>query len=129
MLVLLSHLKSFCNFLKKYRERVCTALANYHGTHAAVERKQRRKANSETIVRKSYVKKKTVRRGGHVEGNAVVEVAAIRKVNSLSSIRKVNVNPSFKDPMASSKFDMIQRIKEQREALKTRRKEAAERVK
>nr|CAD1818416.1 unnamed protein product [Ananas comosus var. bracteatus] len=112
----------------EYRERVCTALANYHGTHAAVERKHRRKANGETIVRKSYVKKKTVRRGGDVEGNAVVEVAAIRKVNSLAAIRKVNVNPSFKDPMASSKFGMIQRIKEQREALKTRRKEAAERV-
>ncbi|XP_073004922.1 uncharacterized protein [Typha latifolia] len=99
-----------------YRARVCTALAKYHSMHAASERKQRKRANGEALVG-TYGKKKVVRPEG-INGEA----------NTITSSKSCS-NPSFRDPMASSKFDMIKKIRERREATETRKREATKRAK
>ena len=40
-----------------------------------------------------------------------------------------NTAPSFKDPQADSKLEMIKKIREQRVAMETKKREATERAK
>lgn len=43
--------------------------------------------------------------------------------------RRRNATPSYRDPLASSKLEMIKNIKAQREAMENKKREATERAK
>ncbi|KAL5579687.1 hypothetical protein UlMin_012129 [Ulmus minor] len=99
-----------------YRERVCSALSKYHGTPVGVERKPRRKPSSSTgSTRRSTAKKKV--------GDADSSSASGAK----SKVKK-SKGPLYKDPLASSKLQMIKKIRAQRGAAETKKLEAIERA-
>ncbi|KAJ6839601.1 uncharacterized protein M6B38_314370 [Iris pallida] len=106
----------------EYRGRVCSALSKYHGVPVGGEKRPRRKRPSETSsVKRGSVKKKPTQPKGVNE-----ETKSIKKVVSR---RRRNSNPSYKDPMASSKLEMIKKIRADRAAMETRKREATERAK
>ncbi|KAF8011257.1 hypothetical protein BT93_J1765 [Corymbia citriodora subsp. variegata] len=107
----------------EYRERVCSGLAKYHGTPVGVERKPRRRPADpgSTRPRKSsqYQRK-----------SSDVENAPRR--DPQSQIQKLRLKrrktPLFKDPLASSKLEMIKSIRARRVAQETNKTEAIERA-
>ncbi|KAJ0982291.1 hypothetical protein J5N97_010546 [Dioscorea zingiberensis] len=101
-----------------YRERVCAALSNYHGTTVG-ERTRRRKPRSESVKRESS------RTRTSKPKEIKDEVKIVKKISN----RRRNASPSYKDPMASSKLEMIKNIKVQREAMEIKKREAIERAK
>ncbi|URE43560.1 hypothetical protein MUK42_14846 [Musa troglodytarum] len=103
----------------EYRDRVCSALAKYHGTTVGAERRQRRKASGGTPLRWNLEKKK------FAKSNSISDEAkSIKKV-----VSKRKSTPSYKDPMASSKLEMIKKIRAQREEMEIKKREATERAK
>lgn len=104
-----------------YRERVCTALAKFHGACTGVESKPRRKPVCEASVRREPRKKKATQHEGiNIKAN-VIRKAASRKTRYATS--------SYKDPMARSKLEVIKKTREQREAMEARKREATDRAK
>lgn len=53
----------------------------------------------------------------------------VRNIKKVPSRRKRNATPSYKDPLASSKLEMIRKIRAERAAMENKRKEATERAK
>ncbi|KAJ6832438.1 uncharacterized protein M6B38_344505 [Iris pallida] len=106
----------------EYRGRVCSALSKYHGVPVGGEKRPRRKRPSETssVKRESVKKKPTQPKGVNEETKSIKKVVSRRRRNS---------NPSYKDPMASSKLEMIKKIRADRAAMETRKREATERAK
>ncbi|XP_010934954.1 uncharacterized protein [Elaeis guineensis] len=104
-----------------YRERVCTALAKYHDTRIGVESKPRRKPICEVPVRRESMKKRATQPEGINSKANVIRKATSRKPR--------NATPSYKDPMARSKLGVIKKIREQREAMEARKREATDRAK
>lgn len=106
----------------EYRGRVCSALSKYHGVHVGGEKRPRRKRPSETssVKRESVKKKPTQPKGVNEETKSIKKVVSRRRKNS---------TPSYKDPMASSKLEMIKKIRADRAAMETRKREATERAK
>ncbi|CAL9122163.1 uncharacterized protein LOC135595989 [Musa acuminata AAA Group] len=103
----------------EYRDRVCSALAKYHGTTVGAERRQRRKVSGGTPLRRKPEKKK------FAKSNSISDEAkSIKKV-----VSKRKRTPSYKDPMASSKLEMIKKIRAQREEMEIKKREATERAK
>ncbi|KAK1308451.1 hypothetical protein QJS10_CPA09g00024 [Acorus calamus] len=107
-----------------YRTRVCSALSKYHGTPVGVERKVRRRrpVGEITSVKKDPVKKKD----SMSNKSNKIETKSIKKTTSK---RRKNSVPSYKDPLADSKLEMIKNIRAQRVSMETRKKEATERAK
>ncbi|KAK1288383.1 hypothetical protein QJS10_CPB19g01996 [Acorus calamus] len=106
-----------------YRGRVCSALSKYHGTPVGVERKQRRKPAGET----PSVKKNPVKKNDTVPNKIIrTETKNARKGNSK---RKKNSAPTYKDPLADSKLEMIKNMRAQRAAMETKKRTATERAK
>nr|XP_009380400.1 PREDICTED: uncharacterized protein LOC103968805 isoform X2 [Musa acuminata subsp. malaccensis] len=104
---------------EEYRDRVCSALAKYHGTTVGAERRQRRKVSGGTPLRRKPEKKK------FAKSNSISDEAkSIKKV-----VSKRKRTPSYKDPMASSKLEMIKKIRAQREEMEIKKREATERAK
>ncbi|XP_010273796.1 PREDICTED: uncharacterized protein LOC104609242 [Nelumbo nucifera] len=101
-----------------YRERVCSALAKYHGTPGGVVRKPRRRPSGEASVRRSVNKKVGEANGAEGEPKNQVKFKTKRK-----SV------PSYKDPLANSKLEMIKKIRAQRASMETKKREAIERAK
>ncbi|MQL82158.1 hypothetical protein Taro_014625 [Colocasia esculenta] len=104
-----------------YRDRVCSGLAKYHGILPGAERKRRRKPIGErqSAERKTVKKKDAEPKQSQNEVNLIKEVQKKRK----------SATPSYKDPMASSKLEMIKKIREQRATIETKKREATERAK
>lgn len=109
----------FLHIYQEYRDRVCSALAKYHGTTVGAERRQRRKASGGTPLRTKPEKKK------FAKSNSIGDEAkSIKK-----EVSKQKRTPSYKDPMASSKLEMIKKIRAQREEMEIKKREATERAK
>ncbi|KAJ6327344.1 hypothetical protein OIU78_014260 [Salix suchowensis] len=101
----------------EYRERVYSGLSKFHGTQAGAARKPRRVPSSSS---QSARRDSSKRRSNDTE-----------KGNTRSPIQKLrrrSKTPSYKDPLASSKLEMIKNIRAQRTATETKKNEAIERA-
>eukprot|EP00268_Persea_americana_P063060 TRINITY_DN8138_c0_g2_i1.p1 TRINITY_DN8138_c0_g2~~TRINITY_DN8138_c0_g2_i1.p1 ORF type:complete len:576 (-),score=139.64 TRINITY_DN8138_c0_g2_i1:418-2145(-) len=109
----------------EYRDRVCSALSKYHGTNVGALRKPMRKPSGEALssTRKPAKKRATLTKQTSSVGTESRSIGNMRK----RQIR--NTAPSFKDPQADSKLEMIKKIREQRAAMETKKREATERAK
>ncbi|XP_050232291.1 uncharacterized protein LOC126680992 [Mercurialis annua] len=99
----------------EYRQRVCSALSKYHGV--PVGNKPRRRPSTES-KRQDPAKKRSDANNLSGSGNA-------------SSIQKPKLRRSkrpYKDPLASSKLEMIKNIRAQRAATETKKTEAIDRA-
>ncbi|VVB00299.1 unnamed protein product [Arabis nemorensis] len=99
-----------------YRERVCTGLAKYHGIPAGVERRRRRPSGDAEPRKKNTAKKSA--KDSDTEKQSQVQVVKVRK-------RKT---PVYKDPLASSKLEMIKSIRAKRVAEESMKIDAVERA-
>lgn len=99
-----------------YRERVCSGISKYHGAAVGVERKSRKKS-CDTAPTSA---KKTARRKSKESDTF--------KFEDKKAIPEKK-GPSYKDPMARSKLEMIKQIKMQRMEMENRKREATERAK
>ncbi|XP_072991852.1 uncharacterized protein [Typha latifolia] len=99
----------------EYRERVCTALSKYYNTPVGSERRQDRKPANRTPAKRDYIKKKLV------ETKRVTSETRNNK-------RKKGTTPSYKDPMASVKFEMIKKIRVQRAEAESKKRDATRRA-
>ncbi|CAE5960154.1 unnamed protein product [Arabidopsis arenosa] len=99
-----------------YRERVCSGLAKYHGIPVGVERRRRRPRSDAEPRKKNPTKKST--RDTEFERQSQVQVVKVRK-------RKT---PVYKDPLASSKLEMIKSIRAKRVAEESKKMDAVERA-
>ncbi|KAJ0250487.1 hypothetical protein HA466_0138120 [Hirschfeldia incana] len=97
-----------------YRERVCSGLAKYHGIPEGGERRRRRPSGN-AEPRKKNPPTKTTR---EPERQIRVKVVKVRKRRT----------PVYKDPLASSKLEMIKSIRAQRVAEESKKMGAVERA-
>ncbi|CAL5439038.1 unnamed protein product [Camellia sinensis] len=104
-----------------YRDRVCTALYKYHGTPVGAERKRKRRPSSERQPRTQNPTKKKANDTDNSTGN--VTESQKRRTRLRSNM------PLFKDPLASSKLEMIKNIRAERAAAENKKTEAIERAK
>ncbi|KAL7203469.1 hypothetical protein ACSBR2_016701 [Camellia fascicularis] len=104
-----------------YRDRVCTALNKYHGTPVGAERKPKRRPSSERQPRTQNPTKKKANDTDNSTGN--VTESQKRRTRLRSNM------PLFKDPLASSKLEMIKNIRAERAAAENKKTEAIERAK
>ncbi|XP_054783692.1 uncharacterized protein LOC129290760 [Prosopis cineraria] len=103
----------------EYRQRVCSALAKYHGTADKTERKPRRKPSDGTeSTRRNPLRKKSTETRSFANSNGRITQKQLRRRSS----------PVYKDPLASFKFDMIMNIRAQRADAETKQTEAIERA-
>ncbi|XP_039122442.1 uncharacterized protein LOC120258995 [Dioscorea cayenensis subsp. rotundata] len=102
----------------EYRARVCAALSKYHGTTSGVERKRRSKPSGESVKREPLRMRTSKSKESKYEAKIVKKTTRTR-----------NATPSYRDPLASSKLEMIKNIKAQREAMENKKREATERAK
>ncbi|KAA8540197.1 hypothetical protein F0562_024240 [Nyssa sinensis] len=105
-----------------YRDRVCSALAKYHGTPVGAERKPRRKPSGDRQLRQRSPAKKKAIDAVNFAGNET------KNQSQRPRLRRSNM-PLYKDPLASSKLEMIKNIRAQRAAAETKKTEAIERAK
>ncbi|KAL6140586.1 hypothetical protein ACLB2K_058885 [Fragaria x ananassa] len=105
----------------EYRDRVCSALSKYYDASYGAERKPRKRSPSNTdSPRRSPTKKKE--KVSAEKGISRNEI----KPQKLKSRR--SKGPMYKDPLASSKMEMIKNIRAQRAATETKKTEAIERA-
>ncbi|KAH0920623.1 hypothetical protein HID58_020641 [Brassica napus] len=97
-----------------YRERVCSGLAKYHGIPEGAERRRRRPSGNAEPRKKSPPTKTT----------RVLET--VRKVQVVK-VRKRRT-PVYKDPLASSKLEMIKSIRAKRVAEESKKMDAVQRA-
>ncbi|XP_068659107.1 uncharacterized protein [Aristolochia californica] len=106
----------------EYRNRVCSALAKYHGTPFGAERKPRRKPSTEpSTVRRSLEEKMTTESYNSI-------IMGGKNLNKVGSKPKKINPPSYKDPLASSKLEMIKKLRAERVTMETKKMEAIERA-
>ncbi|KAF7813959.1 uncharacterized protein G2W53_027928 [Senna tora] len=104
----------------EYRERVCSALAKYHGTEVGAERKPRRKPSDGTqSTRRNPIKKKAT-------NTSIFDMSDDRIL--IQKQLKRRKYPVYKDPLVSSKLEMIKNIRAQRAAEENKQIEAIERA-
>ncbi|CAL5381811.1 unnamed protein product [Camellia sinensis] len=102
-------------------DRVCTALYKYHGTPVGAERKRKRRPSSERQPRTQNPTKKKANDTDNSTGNVT---------ESQKRRTRLRCNmPLFKDPLASSKLEMIKNIRAERAAAENKKTEAIERAK
>ncbi|XP_078448003.1 muscle M-line assembly protein [Wolffia australiana] len=101
-----------------YRVRVCSGLAKYHGIPVGVERRPRRSPASDGEPR---VPRKRSSQSKEPEKEAKPLKPLVPKP------KKINT-PSYKDPMAKSKLEMIRKIREQRASMEEKKRDATERA-
>ncbi|KAK9148493.1 hypothetical protein Scep_007250 [Stephania cephalantha] len=102
-----------------YRERVCFALAKYHGSPTGVKKTPRRRPSGDAQTVKSNTKKSS-------EDSII---SSIDKKNQQRLKLKKSISPTYKDPLADSKLEMIKNIRAQRMAMETKKIEAMRRAK
>ncbi|KAF4399404.1 hypothetical protein G4B88_022487 [Cannabis sativa] len=104
-----------------YRDRVVSALAQYHGIEPGTERKPRRKpSDGSQSPRRSPAKKRAFEENQPFRGEMKIQSPRPKS-------RKRNA-PLYKDPLASSKLKMIKNIRAQRATAGTKKTEAIERA-
>ncbi|KAG9141361.1 hypothetical protein Leryth_001827 [Lithospermum erythrorhizon] len=102
-----------------YRTRVTSALAKFHGIPDGVIRKPRRKPSGDGAPRKSVLKKNADGRGkGESRSKSQVQRVKLRRTKG----------PLFKDPLVSSKLDMLMNIRAQRASTENKQAEAVARA-
>lgn len=102
-----------------YRERVCSGIANYHGSPAGIKTPRKPRPAGETGVKRETTKKKPMQARTLSLEDAHGKGAAVK--------RKKSTAP-YKDPMAGEKLEMISKIRAQRAALEIEKKEAIRRA-
>ncbi|CAA2982479.1 Hypothetical predicted protein [Olea europaea subsp. europaea] len=105
-----------------YRNRVCSALAKFYGIPVGVERKPRRKPSEGSQTRKRSPPKKKVNEKDNL-------LTPVNKSEILRNRLKRNNSPLYKDPLASSKLEMLKNIRTQRAAAENKKIEAVARAK
>lgn len=107
----------------QYRERVYSGLAKYHGTPVGVERKPRRRP-ADTGSTRAKKGSPSQRKSSDIDNTP--------RQDPQSQIQKLRLKrrktPLFKDPLASSKLEMIKSIRARRAAQETNKTEAIERA-
>lgn len=103
-----------------YRNRVCAGLAKYHGTPAGAERKPRRRPSEATESTRNNSKKKNT--------SDVRSSSRVESKRQIQHLRRRRNGPSYKDPLANSKLEMIKNIRSERTAAETKKLEAIERA-
>ncbi|KAJ6348000.1 hypothetical protein OIU76_004485 [Salix suchowensis] len=101
----------------EYRERVYSGLSKFHGTQAGAARKPRRVPSSSS---------QSARRDSSKRRSSDTEKGNTR--SPIQKLRRRSKTPSYKDPLASSKLEMIKNIRAQRTATETKKNEAIERA-
>ncbi|MCD7450963.1 hypothetical protein HAX54_009111 [Datura stramonium] len=105
-----------------YRTRVRSALARYHGIPDGVERRPRKKPASDGQTRKRSPPK-----------NKANEMDDLVKLKPKSQVQRVRLRrkntPVYKDPLASSKLEMLKNIRAQRAGIDQKKIEAVTRAK
>lgn len=91
-------------------------MAKYHGIPVGVERRRRRPRTDAEPRKKNPTKKST--RDSEFERQSQVQVVKVRK-------RKT---PVYKDPLASSKLEMIKSIRAKRVAEESKKMDSVERA-
>ncbi|XP_048140189.1 uncharacterized protein LOC115744780 isoform X2 [Rhodamnia argentea] len=107
----------------EYRERVCSGLAKYYGTPVGVERKPRKRPAGTGSTRPNK------RNPAQRKSNAMDNTPRQDPQSQIQKLRlKRRKTPLFKDPLASSKLEMIKSIRARRTAQETNKAEAIERA-
>ncbi|KAG4396743.1 hypothetical protein GLYMA_19G262000v4 [Glycine max] len=102
----------------EYRERVCSALAKYHGSEVRAERKPRRRPSDGTQpTKKKPAKKRDIDTSAHVKNDSKTRKPILLKKSK---------SPAYKDPLVNSKLEMIKNIRAQRVAAETTQTQAIE---
>ncbi|CAM8940761.1 unnamed protein product [Rhodiola kirilowii] len=104
-----------------YRNRVCSALAKFHGTPEGIRRKPSRITRDATQIRSRTAAKKTSKDARSLSDSELKILSARAK------LKKSNA-PKYKDPLASSKLEMIKNIRAQRAAADTKKTAAIDRA-
>ncbi|CAN6997552.1 unnamed protein product [Brassica rapa subsp. trilocularis] len=99
-----------------YRERVCSGLAKYHGIPEGGERRHRRPSGNAEPRKKNPTSKIT--REPETERQIKVKVVKVRKRRT----------PVYKDPLASTKLEMIKSIRAKRVAEESKKMDAVQRA-
>ncbi|XP_073271057.1 uncharacterized protein [Primulina huaijiensis] len=102
----------------EYRDRVCYGLAKYHGIPEGVERNPRKMPSIDGQTRKTSTRKK-------IESD---DLAKHETKNQIIRLKKSNTT-LYKDPLASSKLEMLKNIRAQRDAAINKKSEAISRAK
>ncbi|KDP40621.1 hypothetical protein JCGZ_24620 [Jatropha curcas] len=102
----------------EYRERVCSALAKYHGINDGAERKPRRRPSIQS--RKQAPTK--------IRTSVMNNFSGSDTVRTIQRPKRTRETPLYKDPLASSKLEMIKNIRAQRAAAETKKTEAVKRA-
>ncbi|KAB2613153.1 abhydrolase domain-containing protein [Pyrus ussuriensis x Pyrus communis] len=103
-----------------YRSRVCSALAKYYDASYGPERKPTKKPSGSTeSARRVPAKKKVSEKNSISSGEIKIQKQRLRLRSNA---------PMYKDPLASSKMEMIKNIRAQRAAAETEKTEAVERA-
>ncbi|XWS19985.1 hypothetical protein CRYUN_Cryun31cG0062800 [Craigia yunnanensis] len=104
----------------EYRDRVCSGLAKYHGILAGAERKPKRKPTAGTQSKQIHSKRKVSDTNFSSTSETISPIERLR-------LRRRN-KPLYKDPMASSKLEILKNIRAQRAAEESKKTEAVERA-
>lgn len=105
---------------QEYRERVCSALAKYHGSEVRAERKPRRRPSDGTQpTKKKPAKKRDIDTSAHVKNDSKTRKPILLKKSK---------SPAYKDPLVNSKLEMIKNIRAQRASAETTQTHAIERA-
>ncbi|XWS18756.1 hypothetical protein CRYUN_Cryun32bG0072200 [Craigia yunnanensis] len=104
----------------EFRERVCSGLAKYHGIPDGAERKPKRKPTAVTQSKQSPSKRKASDTNYSSTGETISTIEQLR-------LRRRN-KPLYKDPLASSKLEMIKNIRAQRAVEESKKTEAVDRA-
>ncbi|PON78271.1 Nuclease associated modular domain [Trema orientale] len=103
-----------------YRDRVVSALAQYHGIPPGTERKPRRRpTDGSQSPRRSPAKKKVSEENNPSYSKVKTQTPRPKRKRGA---------PLYKDPLASSKLEMIKNIRAQRATAETKKIEAIERA-
>ncbi|KAF5466267.1 hypothetical protein F2P56_016208 [Juglans regia] len=104
-----------------YRDRVCAGLAKHYGIPPNAERKpQRRSSSGIQTSRRSPIKKRDCATDNSSMGENKIQNQQLRLRRSSE--------PLYKDPLASSKLEMIKNIRAERAAAETKKTVAVERA-
>ncbi|KAL7100329.1 hypothetical protein ACP275_09G139900 [Erythranthe tilingii] len=104
----------------EYRDRVYSGLAKFHGIPEGTERKPRRKTSIDGQSRK---------RGPKNTDETDNLAKSESKSQNQRTRTKRSKTPSYKDPLASSKLEMLKNIRAQRSAVLNKKSEAVTRAK
>ncbi|KAJ6308686.1 hypothetical protein OIU76_018299 [Salix suchowensis] len=99
----------------EYRERVYSGISKYHGTTVGAERNPRRRPSGGS---QSARQDSTRRRTNDTEKGVTR--------SPIQQFRRRSKTPSYKDPLAHTKLEMIKNIRAERTATETKKNEAIE---